>query len=154
MEIKRKGDIETGKVEYTGMSLRHEHVANENLPKINIFFPEGCEELAYQISYGIEEEGLPRCGFETDEPFADALEDTIKKGLGVAIGVDGKKAQIFCVQFKKSEPFMSYELGREDADEEETAAKVSGEEIDDRLRIVGKNAARILKHKPFIMDEK
>ena len=146
MEIKRKGDIETGKVEYTGMSLRHEHVANENLPKINIFFPEGCEELAYQISYGIEEEGLPRCGFETDEPFADALEDTIKKGLGVAIGVDGKKAQIFCVQFKKSEPFMSYELGREDVE-------AANDQANDRLRIVGKNAARILKHKPFIMEE-
>ena len=146
MEIKRKGDIETGKVEYTGMSLRHEHVANENLPKINIFFPAGCEELAYQISYGIEEEGLPRCGFETDEPFTDALEDTIKKGLGVAIGVDGKKAQIFCVQFKKSEPFMSYELGGEDVE-------VANDQANDRLRIVGKNAARILKHKPFIIDE-
>ena len=146
MEIKRKTDIETGKVEYTGMSLRHEHVANDNLPKINIFFPEGCEELAYQISYGIEEEGLPRCGFETDEPFSDALEDTVKKGLGVAVGVDGKKAQIFCVQFKKSEPFMSYELGSTDA-------ALGNNELNDRLRIVGKNAARILKHKPFIIDE-
>ena len=146
MEIKRKGDIETGKVEYTGMSLRHEHVANESLPKINIFFPEGCEDLAYQISYGIEEEGLPRCGFETDEPFSDALEDTVKKGLGVAIGVDGDKAQIFCVQFKKSEPFMSYELSDE-------SIEIANDQVNDRLRIVGKNAARILKHKPFIIDE-
>ena len=151
MEIKRKGDIETGKVEYTGMSLRHEHVANESLPKINIFFPEGCEEMAYQISYGIEEEGLPRCGFETDEPFSDALEDTVKKGLGVAIGVDGDKAQIFCVQFKKNEPFMSYELrGKEiDADSANIGSNIDSE----RLRVVGKNAARILKHKPFIMEE-
>lgn len=146
MEIKRKNDIEKGKVEYTGMSLRHEHVANENLPKINIFFPKGCEELAYEISYGIEEEGMPRCGFETDDPFADALEDTIKKGLGIAIGVDKSKAQIFCVQFKKSEPFMSYDLGAE-------ADAVGNDAVNDRLRIVGKNAARILKHKPFIMDE-
>lgn len=145
MEIKRKNDIEKGKVEYTGMSLRHEHVANENLPKINIFFSDGCEDMAYQISYGIEEEGMPRCGFETDDPFGDALEDTIKKGLGVAIGVDGSKAQIFCVQFKKSEPFMSYDL---------TEARAAGDDaVGDRLRIVGKNAARILKHKPFIMDE-
>ena len=147
MEIKRKGDIETGKVEYTGMSLRHEHVANESLPKINIFFPEGCEDMAYQISYGIEEEGLPRCGFETDEPFSDALEDTVKKGLGVAIGVDDDKAQIFCVQFKKSEPFMSYELsGEGDVSCLDDASR-------ERLRVVGKNAARILKHKPFIMEE-
>lgn len=146
MEIKRKNDVETGKVEYTGMSLRHEHVANENLPKINIFFPEGCEELAHEISYGIEEEGMPRCGYETDTPFEDALEDTVKKGLGVAIGVDGKKAQIFCVQFKKSEPFMSYEFTAE------TDAAVC-DATNDKLRIVGKNAARILKHKPFIIDE-
>lgn len=144
MEIKRKNEIETGKVEYTGMSLRHEHVANESLPKINIFFPEGCEEPAHQISYGIEEEGLPRCGFESDEPFTDALEDTVKKGLGVAIGVDGKKAQIFCVQFKKSEPFMNYDLGGE-------RAAAGNDEVNDLLRIVGKNAARILKHKPFII---
>lgn len=150
MEIKRKGDIETGKVEYTGMSLRHEHVANESLPKINIFFPEGCEALAHEISYGIEEEGLPRCGFETDEPFADALEDTVKKGLGVAIGVDKDKAQIFCIQFKKNEPFMSYDLtgtGAADAD------AANDDAASERLRVVGKNAARILKHKPFIIDE-
>ena len=146
MEIKRKGDIETGKVEYTGMSLRHEHVANENLPKINIFFPEGCEELAYQISYGIEEEGLPRCGFETDDPFTDALEDTVKKGLGVAVGVDEEKAQIFCIQFKKSEPFMHYQL----ADKRFAGGS---DAVNDCLRIAGKNAARILKHKPFIMEE-
>ncbi len=147
MEIKRKGDIEAGKVEYTGMSLRHEHVANESLPKINIFFSEGCETLAHEISYGIEEEGLPRCGFETDEPFADALEDTVKKGLGVAIGVDKDKAQIFCVQFKKNEPFMSYDMcGEEDSACFDDAAS-------ERLRVVGKNAARILKHKPFIMED-
>lgn len=145
MEIKRNNDIEAGKVEYTGMSLRHEHVANENLPKINIFFPEGCEELAYEISYGIEEEGMPRCGYETDRPFEEALEDTVKKGLGVAIGVDDRKAQIFCVQFKKSEPFMSYDIS--------AAGASDNDEIGDRLRIVGKNAARILKHKPFIIDE-
>ncbi|MDO4745814.1 MAG: glycerol dehydratase reactivase beta/small subunit family protein [Bacillota bacterium] len=136
MEIKRKGDVEKGHVEYTGMSLRHEHVANENLPKINIFFTEGCEEQAHLISYGIEEEGLPRCGYETDAPFGDALEDTVKKGLGVAIGLDGSKAQIFCRQFKKSEPFMNYQ---------DPSAET--------LRIIGKNAARILKHKPFILEE-
>ncbi len=142
MEIRRKGDTEKGRVEYKGMSLRHEKVANENLPTINIFFTPGNEERAHQISYGIEEEGLPRCGFESDAPFAEALEDTVKKGLGVAIGVDEKSAQIFCRQFKKNEPFMRYHVGKKNPATE-----------NEKLRIVGKNASRILKHKPFILDE-
>lgn len=143
MEIKRRDDMEKGQVEYKGMSLRHERVANENLPKINIFFAPGNEERARQISYGIEEEGLPRCGFESNDPFGEALEDTIKKGLGIAIGVDEKTAQIFCRQFKKNEPFMRYHIGRKNVDA-----------ANEKLRIVGKNASRILKHKPFILDEK
>ena len=98
--------------------------------------------MAYQVSYGIEEEGLPRCGVETDDPFADALEDLVKKGLGVAVGVDGQKAQIFCRQFKKSEPFMQYDLEKADK-----------KTINETLRIVGKNASRILKHKPFILED-
>ncbi len=136
MEIRKKDEKDKGKVEYTGMSLRHEHVANDNLPKINIFFKPGMQERAEQISYGVEEEGLPRCGFECDDPFAEALADTMKKGLGVAIGVDGCKAQIFCRQFKKSEPFMHYDGLENEA-----------------LRVVGKNASRILKHKPFILED-
>lgn len=137
MEKKRKDQRDNkGEVQYTGMSLRHEHVENDTLPKINIFFVTEAEERADQISYGVEEEGLPRCGYESDDPFTEALEDTIKKGLGVAIGVDGTKAQIFCRQFKKSEPFMTYE-GLEN----------------ESLRVVGKNAARILKHKPFILED-
>ena len=136
MEIRKKGEKGKVEVEYTGMSLRHEHVANDTLPKINIFFKSGTQERAEQIAYGAEEEGLPRCGIESEDPFADALEDTMKKGLGVAIGVDGQKAQIFCRQFKKSEPFMSYEGIENEA-----------------LRVVGKNASRILKHKPFILED-
>ena len=135
MEIKRKDTVEKGKVEYGGMSLRHERVENETLPKINIFFSMENEERARQIGYGIEEEGLPRCGFESDNPFEEALEDTKKKGLGVAIALDKEKAQIFCRQFKKEEPFMHY-------------AGIENE----TLRVVGKNAARILKHKPFILE--
>ncbi len=138
MEKIRKGQTEDKGVvvEYTGMSLRHEAVRNDSLPKMNIFFTTDAEAKADQISYGVEEEGLPRRGFESDDPFAEALEDIKKKGLGVAIGVTSERAQIFCRQFKKEEPFMSYD-GLED----------------EALRVVGKNASRILKHKPFILED-
>lgn len=134
MEKKTKDQREKIEIRYEKMSLRHEHVENEKLPKINIFYIPGMEERAEQIAYGIEEEGLPRCGWESGEPFADALDDTMRKGLGVAIGVDGETAQIFCRQFKKNEAFMH-----------------CGDAGKEALRIVGKNASRILKHKPFIL---
>jgi len=135
-KIRKDHKDDTVVVEYTGMSLRHERVRNDELPKLNIFFATSAEDKADQISYGIEEEGLPRRGIESDDPFADALEDIKKKGLGVAIGVTDDKAQIFCRQFKKEEPFMSYD-GLED----------------ESLRVIGKNASRILKHKPFILED-
>lgn len=131
MEEKNKVEVE-----YDGMSLRHERVENAKLPKINVFYLPNTIETAKQICYGIEEEGLPRRMVETTDPFADALDDTVKKGLGVAIGTDGKSALIFSRLFKKNEAFMTYEGFDNEV-----------------LRIVGKNASRILKHKPFIMEE-
>lgn len=122
-------------VQYGGMSLRHEHVENEKLPKICIFHAAGAEGRAVQIAYGVEEEGLPRRIVESKAPFDEALGDTLKKGLGVAVGVDGNTARIFCRQFKKKEAFMYYD-GL----------------VSESLRIVGKNSARILKHKPFVLE--
>lgn len=127
---------ERTEVQYERMSLRHEHVENEKLPKINIFFEEGCEERAEQIAYGVEEEGLPRRIIQSSEPAKEAFDDTLKKGLGVAVSVEKSGAKIYCRQFKKNEAFMEY----------------SGLEKES-LRIVGKNSARILKHKPFILEE-
>lgn len=131
MEEKNKVEVE-----YEGMSLRHERVENAKLPKINVFYTSDAFDKAQQVCYGIEEEGLPRRMVENDAPFEEALADTVRKGLGVAIGVDCDNALIFSRLFKKSEAFMSYE-GIED----------------EALRIVGKNAARILKHKPFILED-
>ena len=46
---------------------------------------------------------------------------------------------------------MSYELSGKEVD---TDLANGGSHTDsERLRVVGKNAARILKHKPFIMEE-
>jgi len=124
------------KYEYQGMSLRHEHVANDKLPKINVFYAPGTLARAEQVGYGIEEEGLPYRLRENDTPFEEGQADIIKKGLGVALGVDSKTAYVYNRQLKKEEPFLNYT-----GDDQE------------QLRIIGKNGARIIKHKPFILED-
>lgn len=121
---------------YEGMSLRREHVENERLPRINIFHSKGFEEKAGQISFGIEEEGLPFIILESDVPFEDAMDEIVKKGLGVAIGLDSESAKIFSRQLKAAEAFMEY-----------------NQFDDDIMRIVGKNASKILKNRPFILED-
>ena len=124
------------KYEYQGMSLRHEHVANDKLPKINVFYAPGNRSRAEQVGYGIEEEGLPYRLRENDTPFEEGQADIIKKGLGVALGLDGELACVFNRQLKKEEPFLNY-TGNDN----------------EQLRIIGKNGARIIKHKPFILED-
>jgi len=124
------------KYEYQGMSLRHEHVANDKLPKINIFYAPGCVARAEQVGYGIEEEGLPYRLREKIAPFEEGQADIVKKGLGVAIGLDSEIAFVYNRQLKKEEPFLNY----------------SGND-NEQLRIIGKNGARIIKHKPFILED-
>lgn len=124
------------KYEYQGMSLRHEHVANDKLPKINVFYAPGCVSRAEQIGYGIEEEGLPYRLREKESPFEEGQADIIKKGLGVALGVDAETAYVYNRQLKKEEPFLNY----------------TGDD-NEQLRIIGKNGARIIKHKPFILED-
>lgn len=129
-------EAEAPKYEYQGMSLRHEHVANDKLPKINVFYAPGNLYRAEQIGYGIEEEGLPYRLREKASPFDEGQGDIIKKGLGVAIGLDGEVAYVYNRQLKKEEPFLHYK-GSDD----------------EQLRIIGKNGARIIKHKPFILED-
>lgn len=137
---KKAGDddeeSEAPKYEYQGMSLRHEHVANDKLPKINVFYAPGNLGRAEQIGYGIEEEGLPYRLKEHASPFDEGQGDIIKKGLGVAIGLDGELSCVFNRQLKKEEPFLHYK-GNDN----------------EQLRIIGKNGARIIKHKPFILED-
>lgn len=121
---------------YSGISLRREHVENDRLPSIRIFCREEDLKQAEYASYGMEEEGLPFKVRVDVEPFAAALEDTKRKGLGVAIGIEDNRAQLYCRQFKKDEAFMESESLERDV-----------------LKILGKNAARIIKHKPFIMED-
>ena len=101
---------------------------------IRIFYEEGTKEAATCVSYGIEEEGLPFTLILDKTPEKSALADTIKAGLGVAICVQTENVYLFCRQLKEKRPFMIYETKEKEA-----------------LKRSGKNAARIIKHKPFIL---
>lgn len=135
MKEKETRNKEEKEVAYTGISLRREHVENDKLPSIRIFC-DGIGIEAEEISYGIEEEGLPFRIRESENPFEDALCDVENKGLGVALGIADGRAELFCRQLKKNEPLMSCTLDSRQ-----------------RLRILGKNSARIVKNRPLILDD-
>lgn len=122
--------------EYQGISLRHVHVENSRLPRIKIFYKAGTVENAEQVSYGIEEEGLPYEIILSKEPMEQALTDIIGAGLGVSLGIDKSNTSIFCRLLKEKRAFMTYC----------TADNQS-------LRNAGKNAARAVKRKPFVFKE-
>ena len=123
-------------VEYRGLSLRREYVENDRLPKIKIFCKKDSEGDALQISYGIEEEGLPYEILNAEFPMREALDSTLTRGLGVAVGVVSQEASVYCRAFKEKKAFMTYQSP-----------------TDQMLRIAGKNSARFVKHKPFILRE-
>ncbi len=127
-----------------------EAVKNANLPNIEIYYdpeagsktgkPEAggldTEALARAIGYGIEEEGLPCEMIGRAISREEACELTKRPGLGVVILVSDGRASVYARQLKSAEPIFDL-----------TAAdrKAAG--------IVGKNAARIVKNKPFIEIE-
>lgn len=127
-----KGSQKT-EIAYKGISLRREHVENDRIPEIIIFYKNGFEAAARQAGFGIEEEGIPNRMVQSDSPMADALDNTLQKGLGVAIGIDDTGARIFCRQYKKNEPLFRYR-------------NIS----DEMLRGIGQNSARMLKKKPLV----
>jgi len=105
-------------------------------PKIHIFYMEGNKYRAEQVGYGIEEEGLPYQLVEEENAFTEGQADILRHGLGVAVGLDDKLVCVFNKQLKKEEPFLHY----------------TGNDVE-QLRIIGKNAARIIKHRPFILED-
>lgn len=115
-----------------------EAVENAALPGIEIYCEDRRSEwLAAAVGYGIEEEGLPYKIMTESLGKAEAYEYTRRAGLGVVVVVTGQKASVFTRQLKEPEPL--FELGITEA---ETA------------KTIGKNAARIVKNKPFIdMEE-
>lgn len=104
------------------------------LPAIEIFCldDESCS-LAESIGFGIEEEGLPhRILMQRISP-ADAYELTRKSGLGVVIVVSEGSAAVYTRQLKLPKPLFVLDETKEEA-----------------AKALGKNAARIIKNKPFL----
>lgn len=108
------------------------------LPCIEIY----CENpesqlLAEAVGYGIEEEGLPYKIITEKLTVAEAYEITKRAGLGVVTTVSVEQVAVFARQLKKPGPLFDY--------------KVTENEM---AKTIGKNAARIVKNKPFLdMEE-
>lgn len=105
---------------------------------IEVLFVAKSEEIAKQVCYGIEEEGIPYLLLATTlDCFEEAYCSSQKVGLSVAVGVDDQgEIKLFSRQLKKN-----------------TALLAVSKAGNSQARILGKNAARIIKKKPFILME-
>jgi len=111
-----------------------EAIKNAALPGIEIYCCDsGSEPLARAVGYGIEEEGLPYEIIGKTLGRAEACELTKRPGLGVVVLVSEGSAAVYTRQLKTQDPLFDIK-----APETEKA------------RTVGKNAARIVKNKPFL----
>lgn len=114
-----------------------EAIKNAVLPCIEIYCNDlESEFLAKAVGYGIEEEGLPYKIITEKLTVAEAYELTKRAGLGVVAMVSAERVTVFTRQLKMSGPLFDYSVT-----ENETA------------KTIGKNAARIVKNKPFLEME-
>lgn len=114
-----------------------EAIRNANLPAIQIYWADpGAEALAAAIGYGIEEEGLPFEIIESRLLREEACELTKQPGLGVVILFAEGRAAVYTRQMKTPGPLFDVA-------------------VTDRYlaAVIGKNAARIIKNKPFLETE-
>lgn len=104
------------------------------MPKIYIFC---CglqsEPIAKVVGYGIEEEGLPYHINIGEYLWTDVYKTSHGSVLGVAILVQEERICVFTRKLKENRPLFD--------------SRVKGNE---QAKIIGKNAARIIKNKPFI----
>ncbi|MBR0599585.1 hypothetical protein KCX82_17000 [Clostridiales bacterium BAD-6] len=102
--------------------------------QIEIFCsPEG-EAFARAVGYGLEEEGLPY-QVETGEEYSPetAYESSQQGGLGVSVLIKEGWISVYTRQLKEKRPLF-YEPAADP----------------DIAKLLGKNAARIVKNKPFL----
>ncbi len=107
-----------------------------DIPSIKISVLDRNSEYIKEITYGIEEEGIP---YEiTEENFYDITEKAFEisqdSRLSVGIAVNSEEAVIHFSKLKKDKPLFILRL--------------QGTETG-RLRIYGSNAARLIKGIPF-----
>ena len=114
-----------------------EAIKNAALPCIEIYCrdPES-QLLAESVGYGIEEEGLPYKIIAEKLTVAEAYELTKRAGLGVVAMVSAEQVVVFTRQLKKPGPLFDYSVTE-----------------NEMAKTIGKNAARIVKNKPFLEME-
>jgi hypothetical protein len=103
-------------------------------PEIEVYCgaPES-RTLAESVGYGIEEEGLPYRIINKNLSRAEAYDLTKKAGFGVAVLVANGRIAVFTRQTRSPDPLFDHAA-----------------EDEERAKTIGKNAARIVKNKPFI----
>ena len=114
-----------------------EKVENNSLPVIEILCEDGQQGLAEAVGYGIEEEGLPyHINYGAFTP-SDAYDICHGVGLGVSILIREGTVSVFTRQLQEKRPLFDYPVRNVEM-----------------AKSIGKNAARIIKNKPFIdLDE-
>ncbi len=113
-------------------------------PKINIFTTDDVAHFCKTLQLGMEEEGIESCLVSVD-PTAETvelqemcLEQCVSDSMGIAVAV-GKEIQIY-VKGITSKPLFSYDISFISLDQK-------------KLFLIGKNAARFVKRKPFLEVE-
>lgn len=110
----------------------------ENRPTINIYYSSSIkdESIFDQLLWGIEEEGIPYQRERKNEKSSiklgyKAAEDS-RLGVGIGVGCDGSVV-LHYVKLKEDNPLFNIDIN---ADK-------------DQLRLLGANAARLVKGIPF-----
>lgn len=90
--------------------------------------------IAQEVGYGIEEEGIPYA-VEKEKGFSaeDVYHQAQRSPLGVCILVEDARIWLFARMLKENRPLFLMEI-------EQLA----------QAREMGKNAARVIKHRPFV----
>jgi hypothetical protein len=116
-----------------------ERVENAALPKIEIFCTSlEKEPAARAVGYGIEEEGLPYAIHAIQSERGDcsgrtAYEAAHRSGLGVSVLISESWIEVYARQLQEERPLFRHET-----------------EAGEAAKTIGKNAARIIKNKPFL----
>lgn len=110
---------------------------NKDIPAIRIFFSPNIEEASFrQIFYGIEEETVPfsaeKAGQDSALHLGYQAAQNSRLGVGLGIGAD-QLAVLHYERLDKNDPLFQINLDEHQAN----------------LRVLGSNAARLVKGMPF-----
>ncbi len=108
-------------------------VYHYDMPFIPVYYETGEENAAAEVSYGIEEEGIPCRQLEAEDPDQAAIRSIIAAGLGVAVSVGSTQTAVYTRQLKKA-----------------GSLQVFCNPTPGMFRKAGQNAARIIKQRSLL----